>query len=111
MCVSPWGGRGARPPASHVGAILPRAPPRSGSRPRLGAAPVRTTDSRRWSRPGRRSHQCLLVFPPALLITTISRRESTMRKKLTITLDERVYEGLHKVVGRRKISGFIESLV
>lgn len=34
-----------------------------------------------------------------------------MQKKLTITLDERVYEGLHKVVGRRRISRFLESLV
>ena len=34
-----------------------------------------------------------------------------MRKKLTITLDEQVYEGLHQVVGRRKISRFIEDLV
>jgi len=34
-----------------------------------------------------------------------------MQKKLTITVDERVYEGLHAVVGRRRISGFIESLV
>lgn len=34
-----------------------------------------------------------------------------MQKKLTITLDARVYEGLHSVVGRRRISGFIESLV
>ena len=34
-----------------------------------------------------------------------------MQKKLTITLDERVYNGLHSVVGRRQISRFIESLV
>jgi predicted CopG family antitoxin len=34
-----------------------------------------------------------------------------MQKKLTITVDERVYSGLHAVVGRRRISGFIESLV
>ncbi|MBS3966446.1 MAG: hypothetical protein KGZ60_04245 [Truepera sp.] len=34
-----------------------------------------------------------------------------MQKKLTITVDERVYEGLHKVIGRRYISQFIESLV
>lgn len=34
-----------------------------------------------------------------------------MQKKLTITLDKRVYEGLHSVVGRRRISQFIESLV
>jgi mRNA interferase MazF len=34
-----------------------------------------------------------------------------MQKKLTITLDEEVYEGLHSVIGRRKISQFIESVV
>jgi hypothetical protein len=34
-----------------------------------------------------------------------------MHKKLTITLDERVYAGLHAVVGRRRISQFIEELV
>ena len=34
-----------------------------------------------------------------------------MRKKLTITIDEQVYEGLHHVIGRRKISRFIEDLV
>lgn len=34
-----------------------------------------------------------------------------MQKKLTITVDERVYDGLHTVIGRRPISQFIESLV
>ncbi len=34
-----------------------------------------------------------------------------MRKKLTITIDERVYAGLHRVIGRRRMSRFIESLV
>lgn len=34
-----------------------------------------------------------------------------MQKKLTVTLDERVYAGLHAVVGRGRISPFIESLV
>jgi hypothetical protein len=34
-----------------------------------------------------------------------------MQKKLTITVDERVYDGLHAVIGRRRISQFIESLV
>jgi hypothetical protein len=34
-----------------------------------------------------------------------------MQKKLTITLDGRVYDGLHTVIGRRRISRFIESLV
>ena len=33
-----------------------------------------------------------------------------MQKKLTITLDAQVYDGLHKVVGRRRISRFLESL-
>lgn len=34
-----------------------------------------------------------------------------MQKKLTITIDEHVYAGLHQVVGRRRISRFIERLV
>ena len=34
-----------------------------------------------------------------------------MQKKLTITLDETVYNGLHAVIGRRHISQFIERLV
>jgi predicted CopG family antitoxin len=34
-----------------------------------------------------------------------------VQKKLTITVDEHVYAGLHRVVGRRKISRFIERLV
>ena len=34
-----------------------------------------------------------------------------MQKKLTLTVDEKVYEGLHKTIGRRKISKFIEELV
>ncbi len=34
-----------------------------------------------------------------------------MQRKLTITVDEEVYEGLHRVVGRRHISQFIEDLV
>jgi hypothetical protein len=37
--------------------------------------------------------------------------EAAMQKKLTITVDERVYDGLHTVIGRRRISRFIESLV
>ena len=34
-----------------------------------------------------------------------------MQKKLTITVDEEVYEALHQTVGPRKISKFIEKLV
>ncbi len=34
-----------------------------------------------------------------------------MQRKLTITIDEQVYRGLHEQVGRGHISGFIEDLV
>lgn len=34
-----------------------------------------------------------------------------MHRKLTLTVDEAVYEGLHRIVGRGKISQFIEDLV
>lgn len=34
-----------------------------------------------------------------------------MQRKLTITLDEKVYIGLRTVIGPRRISRFIESLV
>ncbi|MDP2953685.1 MAG: addiction module antitoxin [Chloroflexota bacterium] len=34
-----------------------------------------------------------------------------MRKKLTVTIDEEVYEGLRRTIGPRKISKFIEELV
>jgi len=34
-----------------------------------------------------------------------------MNKKLTISVDEDVYEGLHRRIGRRRISRFIETLV
>ena len=34
-----------------------------------------------------------------------------MQKKLTLTIDEEVYDGLRRVVGPRKISRFVENLV
>lgn len=34
-----------------------------------------------------------------------------MQKKLTITVDEAVYDGLYRVVGPRRISQFIEDLL
>jgi predicted CopG family antitoxin len=34
-----------------------------------------------------------------------------MQKKLTITIDKEVYEGLYEVIGPRRISRFIEDLV
>jgi hypothetical protein len=38
-------------------------------------------------------------------------RDKKMRKKLTVTIDEEVYKGLHKNIGPRKISKFVEELV
>lgn len=34
-----------------------------------------------------------------------------MHKQMTITLDEDVYEGLYRTVGKRKMSQFIEDLL
>ncbi len=34
-----------------------------------------------------------------------------MHKKMTISLDEDVYDGLYKTIGKRKMSQFIEDLV
>jgi hypothetical protein len=33
-----------------------------------------------------------------------------MQKKLTISIDEEVYRGLHRTIGRRKISRFLSDL-
>ena len=42
---------------------------------------------------------------------TYSSDECAMQKKLTITIDVEVYEGLYATVGPRHISHFIEELV
>ncbi|PYE87732.1 hypothetical protein C7477_11179 [Phyllobacterium leguminum] len=34
-----------------------------------------------------------------------------MHRKMTITLDEAVYEGLYRTVGKRRMSQFIEDLL
>lgn len=34
-----------------------------------------------------------------------------MHRKMTITLDQAIYEGLHRMVGPRKMSQFIEDLL
>lgn len=34
-----------------------------------------------------------------------------MQKKLTISIDEEVYEGLRKTIGPRKISRFVQEIV
>jgi predicted CopG family antitoxin len=33
-----------------------------------------------------------------------------MSRKLTITVEDEVYEGLHKIIGRRRISRFLNDL-
>jgi hypothetical protein len=33
-----------------------------------------------------------------------------MSKKLTITVDDEIYQGLHSVIGRRRISRFLNNL-
>ena len=39
-----------------------------------------------------------------------NREKIIMQKRLTITMDEAVYDGLMRVVGRGKVSQFLESL-
>ncbi len=34
-----------------------------------------------------------------------------MRKKMTVTLDEQVYDGLYRTIGKRRMSQFIEDLL
>jgi predicted CopG family antitoxin len=41
---------------------------------------------------------------------TCQLQEPAMSKKLTILIEDSVYEGLHRVVGRGSISKFIENL-
>jgi predicted CopG family antitoxin len=46
-----------------------------------------------------------------IIYTYITRVEDgAVRKKLTITVDEEVYEGLRRVIGPRHISRFLEDL-
>jgi predicted CopG family antitoxin len=37
--------------------------------------------------------------------------ETAMHKRMTITLDEAVYEGLNRRIGKRRMSQFIEDLL
>ena len=46
---------------------------------------------------------------PAIYVLDTYRKQQ-LRKKLTITVDDEVYDGLHRVVGRRHISRFINEL-
>ena len=54
----------------------------------------------------------LLTPHVARVIIRVAFKEVlVMQKKLTVTIDEEVYEGLRTVIGPRKISRFIEDLV
>jgi hypothetical protein len=46
-----------------------------------------------------------------MIQNTYNFLETVMHKKMTITLDEAVYEGLYRTIGKRKMSQFIEDLV
>jgi len=49
---------------------------------------------------------------PRIRILYVQKRgRIAVQKKLTITIDEAVYKGLHKNIGPRKISKFVEELV
>jgi predicted CopG family antitoxin len=38
-------------------------------------------------------------------------KEPAMHKRMTITLDEDIYEGLYRTIGKRRMSQFIEDLL
>jgi predicted CopG family antitoxin len=46
-----------------------------------------------------------------IYVSSTCHPRGVMQKKLTITIDEKVYEGLYRVVGAGRISQFIERLV
>lgn len=48
--------------------------------------------------------------PPAFDTYNTCIIRITMLKKLTITIDAEVYDGLHSVIGRRRISRFLNDL-
>jgi len=54
-----------------------------------------------------------LLTPNAtrVIVRVAVKEVLVMQKKLTVTIDEEVYEGLRTVIGPRKISRFIEDLV
>lgn len=50
------------------------------------------------------------VCKGAICTRTRIRIGETMHRKITITIDEAVYAGLHKVIGRGNISQFLKGL-
>jgi predicted CopG family antitoxin len=53
----------------------------------------------------------LALFDSRCKMYTYNVLRTTMHKKMTITLDEAVYEGLWRTIGKRKMSQFIEDLL
>ncbi len=53
-------------------------------------------------------HYALCTYNPG---NPAAQRVIAMHKRITITLDEDVYDGLYKIIGKRRISQFIEDLV
>ena len=75
----------------------------------------RADDSVNWCFQRFNAHVPRLDFPSTQCYYTCIARtgagDVNMQKKLTITIDEEVYDGLHAVIGPRRISRFIETLV
>src|SRR5262249_15078514 len=71
---------------------------------------VRRSRSQLNQKPGKIEPLLQIVSSLAIRIIHVYK-EVVMQKKLTITVNEKVYAGLHDIIGRRNISQFIESLV
>jgi hypothetical protein len=61
--------------------------------------------------PGKNISNRLTLNVTRVTIRVTFKEVVAMQKKLTVTIDEEVYEGLRTVIGPRKISRFIEDLV
>jgi predicted CopG family antitoxin len=52
----------------------------------------------------------LVGFMACIMHTVHKNVKAAMQKRMTITIDEDVYEGLFRVVGRGKVSQFLQEL-
>jgi hypothetical protein len=50
------------------------------------------------------------LMPPKLASYSLRYYEAALGKKLTVTVEDEVYEGLHKIIGRRRIGRFLSNL-
>src|SRR4029077_3514380 len=58
----------------------------------------------------RSAHNARHTAPKLIYVFYTYMSLAIMSKKLTITVDEEVYAGLHRVIGRRRISRFLNDL-